>query len=340
MNRTRKARRSVEKKTLKNIKKLGEGFHGIGYTVKNFYKLLKTIDITNVDLFTTEEDSVKLSDKKDIEAFVTFMSTLEDVIVKVFKNQVLLTMSTIDANIKEEIDINRDIIKLFKQRASDHLTVAPITGFRGLKLLGCVITESDGTMIYATMGHLCNTKFNVTSPEFMLDILNTISILQKQNMQHNDIKPDNLVLCDDRYKLIDWGQAGPLDKIYIGDFIYSNPIKWYIRGYTGFISRKLMDIRARFVDRAYEKSSMYQEQYKRITEEFKTVIDKNSDRKSLMKIYKKSFDIFMLGMTFLYKVYQFKLDYEKYKPLIEAMSSVVDPISDPAVAAKLVKKYI
>jgi hypothetical protein len=91
MNRTRKGRRSVEKKTLKNIKKLGEGFHGIGYTVKNFYKLLKSLDITNIDLFTTEEDSVKLSDKNGIEAFVKFMSTLEDVIVKVFKNQVLLT---------------------------------------------------------------------------------------------------------------------------------------------------------------------------------------------------------------------------------------------------------
>jgi hypothetical protein len=101
-----------------------------------------------------------------------------------------------------------------------------------------------------------------------------------------------------------------------------------------------MNVRARFVDKTYEQSHMYQEQYNRITKEFKTVINKNSDRKKLMKIYKYSFDIFMLGMTFLYKVYEFKLDYEKYKPLIEAMSSLVDPISDPAVVTKLIKKYI
>jgi serine/threonine protein kinase len=194
--------------------------------------------------------------------------------------------------------------------------------------------------LYVVFGSKCNNKPFINLDKLIKDVLDCLNIIQKRNLIHNDIKDDNIVLCDDTYKLIDWGQAGPLDKIYIGDFIYSNPIKWYIRGYTGFISRKLMDVRARFVDKAYERSSMYQEQYNRITEEFKTVINKNSDRKELMKIYKKSFDIFMLGMTFLYKVYEFKLDYEKYKPLIEAMTSLVDPISDPAVAIKLVKEYI
>lgn len=322
------------------VKKLGEGFHGIGYTIENFYKLIKPLDIKQVNLFTVSEDDLVLSDSDDIVEFVKFISKLKHVIAKVFKSQFLLTFSAINADIKDEIEINRRIVELYKKEAEKYLTIAPIHGFRKHAILGCVISTKSGTRLHVTFGHMCNNAFKVRSPAFMKDLFKSIIILQKNNTQHNDIKPDNIVLCGDMYKLIDWGQAGPIDKMYIGDFIFSSPIKWYIRGYTEFISRKLMNVRAGLTDKAYSRSPYYIEQYARLTKELDMVISKNSDRAKLLDEYKKSFDIFMVGMTFLHMIYKYKLNYTKYKPLVERLTSLLDPITDPDVAINEVNKYL
>ena len=72
MDSRRRTRKNL--KHASGVKKLGEGFHGIGYTIENFYKLIKPLDIKQVNLFTVSEDDIALSDPEDIAEFVTFIS--------------------------------------------------------------------------------------------------------------------------------------------------------------------------------------------------------------------------------------------------------------------------
>ena len=48
---------------------------------------------------------------------------------------------------------------------------------------------------------------------------------------HNDIKLDNIVYCDGKYKLIDWGASNELSVHKRGSLLGTNPIRLYILDY-------------------------------------------------------------------------------------------------------------
>lgn len=48
-------------------------------------------------------------------------------------------------------------------------------------------------------------------PILLLQILKCVSLLQKKNLAHGDIKPANIMFCGDSWKLIDWNMERKLD---------------------------------------------------------------------------------------------------------------------------------
>ena len=56
--------------------------------------------------------------------------------------------------------------------------------------------------------------------------------------------------------------------------------------------------------------------------------------------YKRNLDVFMLGMTLLHAVFKFDLNYEKYRELIDRMTSLKHPWSSAKEALHYTKQYL
>ena len=334
---TRKMGRKTKKQLPKSF--LGEGFFGktykVGHGPRNnaFSNVMIKKDTVKVTLYKEKGEHV-LRTPEDIQEFMDFLYSSKDYIVKLFKNRFLLTGVTVEKAFKTELAINRNILKRYGNKAEEYLAIAPVKGFKDIEFLGTKI-EADGQTFYAVYSVLCNNKYNFHFKKFLKEIAESIGVLQASGFQHNDIKLDNVVLCKDRYKLIDWGQVSSINEFRIGDMICTSPMKWYTYGLPRFFSKRLMKFRERVVDKEFEKSDIFKDINERISNEFTQIVKRTHNKHTLFLRYKKSFDFFMLGMTLVHGVYKFSLNYETYKPIIYALTSLENPISDVNDAMKL-----
>lgn len=325
---------------------LGEGFHGKiyrldphlkGQTLRSLYTNKR---ILKIKLYTDDHtEEAFLTRENDISDFLAFLDTRKGLIAKVFKSTFLMTGVTKQQELENELFINKKIRKYYGSAASHFLTIAPIKGFRNYKIIGCYIEIGDGTL-YIAFGSECDNNYKMNIYKMAVDILESLVFLQEAGYQHNDIKLDNIVRCDGKYKLIDWGQASSIEEFKFGDMISTNPLKWYINGLPAYFSQYFMDYRVSMVNSRYEKSSIFQEKNKQIIEEFKSIVSSKPDRYELNKKYKRNFDIFMLGMTMLHAVYKFNLKYERYQELIDHMTSLTHPWTSAKEALTYTKKYL
>jgi serine/threonine protein kinase len=327
---------------------IGEGFHGKTYSVpyepkgESLYNLLSVEDITKVTLLTEDvKHPYVMEGKVEVAPFLAFLRNLQGVIAKVFKETMIYRGVSIEEDMLEEVAMNRKVIQIYGKHAKKFLTVLPIRGFRRVPFFASVIEIVGKKPLYITYASICNNKFKFEPLRFAKEALESIEILQKGGYQHNDIKMDNFVLCADRYKLIDWGQAGPIGTFMFGDMISSSPMKWYIAGVPAFFSDRIMNFRARTTDVGYEESDIFQHVYERLEDEFFYVTGGGylPVTKELVDKYKKSFDIFMVGMTMLRGIYLQGLDFQMYKPTIDALTSLTNPITSPKEAIRIVTSH-
>ena len=222
---------------------------------------------------------------------------------------------------EEEIKQNKTIVNLYGDKSSEFLTLSPIE-YKDKRVLGIIIKKHNGQKLYAIFGSKCNNNYSVDIDKIIEHILESIIILQKNKYQHNDIKVKNIVFCGDRYKLIDWGFASSIHTIQVGADIITSPVKMYISGLSRKEAEQVLKIRNEVKNEEYATSSMFVENYERIIEQFR---NQSTDRKDLLAKFKYSFDNFMLGLTVLRLVYENRLDYKKYKPIIELLTNIEHP---------------
>ena len=173
---------------------------------------------------------------------------------------------------------------------------------------------------------------------FIIDILESIIILQTLSYRHNDIKLDNIVKCEDRYKLIDWDQCAKItDLDKLGSLISTSPVRWYIKGYNPIISKTIMSVKTSMRNYGFSASKIYKEVASNINKEFDQVVKGNSDKDNLSTTYAYSFDVFMLGMTILHSVYKYKLDFNKYRSIILKFTSLNEPVKNAIEALQFAK---
>lgn len=337
----RKTRKSPNQATT-----LGEGFHGKAYnmgckkTGPTICSLLEDEFITKVKIYPTDSTEEHFLTKPgEIQEFLHFIHFSKEKIGKIFKNRVWLTGSSVLQDFEEEINTNIKILNHYGSHSAKFLTILPDRGFHRMPILGAYFEIYGKPTVYIIFGTKCDNKYPMNFDQFIIDILTSLVVLNKANYQHNDIKLDNIVLCEDRYKLIDWGQACAIDEAEIGDMIATSPIKWYCMGGPGIFSRLIMKYRATMVDSEYGNSPIFKEVYHRICDEFIYIADKNWMTFKLFEKYKNSFDVFMLGMTGLHAIFKFKLDFDKYKPLINAFTSLNKPLN-PVEALKFAHKFL
>ena len=104
-------------------------------------------------------------------------------------------------------------------------------------------------------------------------------------------------------------------------------MRWYTFGYNQFISTSIVGTKTYYGKSTVYKSPIFKANVARINTEFYEVMKTTTDRETLFRRYKDSYDVFMLGMTALHAVILYNLDYEPYKTTIERMTSLQTPLN-------------
>lgn len=301
--------------------KIGEGVQGIAYdtgcTVSG-PSLCKTLDketISQVEIFKSDGTSEIITDTSLIEDFKIKLGEAQMSISKVFKPSGFFSLRSTRTNFLSELKENLKVLKDYGTRsAKRYLTLAGIDG-----IVGAVIT--GGTTYYVIFGEKCIPNYELDVEKFTLDLLKS---LEKYEGNHNDIKLDNIVYCDGMYKFIDWGKAGPRNELIAGNSATTSPMKWYIYGGYSVLAKRYF---ASKIKQEVKSHPEFADTYKNILDELDTVLIENSNRNFLMNKYKDTFDVFALGMTILYGIIQHKLDYVKYRILVQRLTSLKDPMN-------------
>jgi serine/threonine protein kinase len=320
---------------------LGEGGHGITYNLckddkVSFCNELEKQPIKQIILYKVDGMET-LSDKNTIRQFIDFLHTKKDHIAKTFKPAGIF-VSTTKQEFEREIESGKQIIELYGKHADKYLTIAPLTGFQSYKLFGAIFEGSVTT--YAIFGTKCNNKYEIILPKLLKDILQSIIILQEKDVFHNDIKLDNIVKCSDRYKLIDWGETTKIDRmVKPGSLITTSPIRWYCYDWRliKLMCVELLPWRARQLQKAATESDLFKEIIAKIKKEFYEVTSHDLSKDELFKKYKNSFDLFQLGMTLVYAIYDKPNYYKQYIPIIKYLTSLTDPPANAKEAMNHIK---
>lgn len=319
-------------------KSLGKGAHGEAFNVGNnqaaptFFSNITKKPISKIVIYSPDGEQIHESEQ-DITQFCEFIRIVRGFIAKVF-----LPVNTIEADFLEEVNVNRKIINIYGSRATDFLTMSPTQPVFKNEMVACKITFKDGELIYAVFNKRCNNKYTITDlKQFANDILDSIIVLQEQSYEHNDIKMDNIVLCDNRYKLIDWGQSSTVlnPEKKSGSLLSTSPIRWYVLGKSHIDAKYRMQFRTSMRNSRFAFSKLFRDVFYRIVDEYNTVTADTPDRDELHAKYLYSFDVFMLGVTMLHAVHKYNLDAAKYLPIINKFTSLLEPVKNAIEAKRL-----
>jgi len=293
---------------------LGKGAAGTVYNARSTTLSAELQAIESIELYVANRRAnVSLT---EVRPFLTFLQTQSDIIVKTLTNK---------QSFLNELQENRAVIECYGAQAPKYLTIAPLKGFRSLQITGALVKRTNGSEIYLIFGHRCDNRFDVRIDQLLVDLLESLAVLQKAKYLHNDIKLDNVVLCGNRYKLIDWGRAGPFKDIIQGTLIGTNPVKWYLMGVPPSACMLALKLRTRQRYPSFSYSSLFAEIYDQIEQEFYEIV-KDSSYSSLQR-YIPCFDVFMVGMMLLHAIYGHALDETRYLPVVKALVSLKKPLT-------------
>ena len=316
----------TRKQTRKITGILGKGAAGTVYNARSTTLSAELQAIESIELYVANRAAnVSLT---EVRPFLTFLQKQSDIIVKTLTNK---------QSFLDELQENRAVIECYGQTASKYLTIAPLKGFRSLQITGALVKKKGGSEIYLIFGHRCDNQYTMKINKMLMDILESLTVLQKARYLHNDIKLDNIVLCGSQYRLIDWGRAGRFEDLIQGTLLGTNPMKWYVMGIPPRACMLALKLRTRQKYPSYSYSSLFTEIYDTIQQEFYERIRESSAHSSFIKTYAPCFDVFMVGMMLLHAIYTYSLDQERYLPVVKALVSLKKPLT-AAKALALVKR--
>ena len=239
---------------------------------------------------------------------------------------------TLKRSLDDEIHSNIKILTKFGEKGDRYLSINPHLVFDGIEFIACTIsfhnTKPDTHVIF---GQKCTTT-KTDLDKLLIDILESIDYMTKVEINHNDIKSDNIMMCEGKYKLIDWGNATFKDDIRGG--LFAGPLNYYLSGSTEEKAlEKLPEKLKRKCPDIYN-SELFKAIYCKIESEFTKLAEKKAGH--LHANYKGNNDLFALGITIIEIVIRDNLKEEKYLELIQILTSYTNPAT-PESALNYVK---
>ena len=318
---------------------LGEGVQGKTYDLgcdtegESMCLMLENNNVSEIRLELEDGSFFSLQTKEDIDDFINFLHTVTGKIAKIFKPVGFFSTKTLQNKLDEEIEFNKSVNKLYGRTARRYVTSDPLKGFRKLSIVGAIMTVKGQGLFFVVFGTKCTNVYDIDIKQFVIDILLSLVKLEESGYFHNDIKLDNIVRCSERYKLIDWGKLGTEKQI--GTTMFTSPAKLYINGYSQIVSRNTFRLSR---NKQIINNPLFRETNKRVVEEFNELVRDNT-RDQIREMFKRTHDTFMFGNTILQAIILYNLDYAKYKPIVDSLTSLKEPLT-PTQALKVVRKLL
>ena len=236
------------------------------------YNELKN-DTSNSIFLVSLHKEIKLNQDKKNWLLGKLKNTKEKLLAKKFMNASFL-FGTNSKNFSNELDGYRNIIRIFGKDIEKYTTVKSIFNYKNDDIYGLIFNGNYYIFLERCYSTLENIKFTQTLlDKCYKDIIETLNILNKYNYIHNDIKPDNIIFCNNRFKLIDWetsndikNQSWSFINTKNGSLVFNHPIKFYNIGVPLYIYRYLYE---------YEVLTYKFIKNKKITQKYHTLTIKN-----------------------------------------------------------------
>jgi len=160
-------------------------------------------------------------------------------------------------NFINELNGYKSLIKIFKNDISKYTTVKKGFTFNNTDIYGIHFNNNYYIFLEKCYKTLENINFDAKLiNKCIKDVFEILEILYNNNYIHNDIKPDNIILCNNRFKLIDWessnyikNQAYTFINSKNGNLVFNHPIKFYRIGIPYLIYKYIYD--AEFITYKY-----------------------------------------------------------------------------------------
>ena len=230
---------------MKGGREISEGYKGKTFDLYNpddnvdFYTKFKKDKPVRITLYGLNK---KIRTENEYDNILKKIENKNNFIVKKFKRGNIL-LGTAKFNFRREFNSIKKLAEIYKDKLSYYTTLTPIFKYND----NDIYAISYGYYYFIFQEKCYNTVDNIkfTQKEFnkfIEDIYESLLILQKNNFLHNDIKADNILYCDNHYKIIDWDMGymkympfKSFSKGSGGNFMFNHPIKFYNLGLTLFI---------------------------------------------------------------------------------------------------------
>jgi serine/threonine protein kinase len=226
-------------------KNISEGYKGLTIELRNpednidFYNIFKNNKPKKITLYGNKT-KIRLND-----SFDEILELLEDktnYIVKKFKRGNIISGNA-KFNFNNEMKSIKTLFKIYGDEISNYTAIKPIFNYNNIDIYA--ISYSNHFYIFQEKCYKTIDKIQFTQDEFnkmINDIYESLLILQKNNFLHNDIKADNIIYCDNKYKIIDWELSYSVNSKFKsffkgsgGNFLFNHPYKFYNLGIPLFI---------------------------------------------------------------------------------------------------------
>ena len=303
---------------MKGGKAISQGYKGQTFDVYNeidnidFYSMLKTAKPERIVLYGL---NTKIRISNEYENILKKLENKKKYIVKKFKRGNIL-LGNAKLNFRNEFRSIKKLSGIYNNKLSYYTSLTPIFKYNNIDIYA--ISYGYYYFIFQEKCHNTVENINFTQKEFnkfIADIYESLLILQKNNFLHNDIKADNVIYCDNHYKLIDW-DLGYLKythyKRFIngsgGNFMFNHPIKFYNLGLSLFIYKFFFTF---FKNLNNHNKWLYD------LEEFKIISEKSIEsaeiiiEKNKTKTLSKYYDMFAFAKLIICLAEKNKLKYPK-----------------------------
>lgn len=213
-------------------------------TLYNDLKKTKPKDLTLIAI----DERIKIP-VKDLDSVLKLIRLNSKTTLAKKFSYIIPLFNTDEKRFNNELDGYKQLISMFGKDISKYTTVKRGFEYNKKDIYGILFNKTYYIFIEKCYKTIDNIKFTQKSlNKCVNDITEVLDILKKNNYIHNDIKPDNIIYCNKRFKLIDWessnltkDQTSTFINSKNGNFTFNHPIKFYKIGLPYFFYRFIYD---------------------------------------------------------------------------------------------------
>jgi len=197
------------------------------------YNELKYTNPDKITLFTLNKQK-EIDNKYINDILILIKKNNKNTLVKKFAVNSFIFGSNKN-NFFNEFNSYKSLISIFKKNISKYTTIKKGFTYNNNDIYAISFNNNYYIFLEKCFKTLDNIDFNPKLiNKCIKDIFEILFILYKNNFIHNDIKPDNIILCKNRFKIIDWessnfikDQASTFINSKNGNLVFNHPIKFY-----------------------------------------------------------------------------------------------------------------